>query len=269
MVSSYSSSIRALIQSQERRSRAKVATTVGKAVLIGMETTPCQIHLLYVPEEISKVIRLCRSMQLDVITPQAHQDDVLSALRDCRIFHFAGHGLTHPSDPSKSSLILSDGPLTLASLFELNLHSRAPFLAYLSACGTGEVKYDSLVDEALHLISACQLVGFRHVIGTLWKVNDQSCVEMAAMTYEWMKQGNMSDDSVAEGLHQASRYLRSQWYSESAARTFKRMAAARTKGGLAVLEQSCSGQSTARELRTAELYEDPPLYWVLYVHFGI
>ena len=209
VISSYSSSIRALIQSQQRHLRVKVAPEVNKAVLVGMEMTPDHNHLRHVPEEIAKLNRLCRSMQLDVTIPQVCQDDVLSALRDCRIFHFAGHGLTHPSDPSKSSLILSDGSLTVASLFELNLHNRTPFLAYLSACGTGEIKHDKLTDEAIHLISACQLAGFRHVIGTLWKVNDQSCVEAATMTYEWMKRGNMSDDSVAEGLHQASRYLRS------------------------------------------------------------
>ena len=268
VISSYSSSIRALIQSHQRRSRVKVAPEVNKAILVGMEMTPDQDHLRYVPEEIAKLSRLCRSMQLDVTIPSARQDNVLSTLRDCRIFHFAGHGLTHPSDPSKSSLLLSDGPLTVGSLLELNLHSRAPFLAYLSACGTGEAKHDNLTDEALHLIGACQLAGFRHVIGTLWKVNDQSCVEAAAMTYEWMKRGNMSDDSVAEGLHQASRHLRSQWNLESAARTSKRMAAVRAEGP-AAMEQPRSGQATTRVPRTAELYEDPPLYWVPYVHFGI
>ncbi|KAA6407282.1 MAG: hypothetical protein FRX48_08830 [Lasallia pustulata] len=268
VISSYSSSIRVLIQSHQRRSRVKMAPEVSKAVLVGMEMTPDHNHLRHVPEEIAKLSRLCRSMQLDVTTPQARQDDVLSALRDCRIFHFAGHGLTHLSDPSKSSLILSDGSLTVASLFELNLHNRTPFLAYLSACGTGEIKHDELIDEALHLISACQLAGFRHVIGTLWKVNDQSCVEAAVMTYEWMKRGNMSDDSVAEGLHQASRHLRSQWNLESAARTSKRMAAVRAEGP-AAMEQPRSSQATMRDPRTAELYEDPPLYWVPYVHFGI
>ena len=144
-----------------------------------------------------------------------------------------------------------------------------PFLAYLSACGIGEIKHDNLTDEAVHLISACQLAGFRHVIGTLWKVNDQLCVEAAIMTYEWMKRGNMSDDSVAEGLYQASRHLRSQWNSESAARISKRMAAVRAECGPAAMEQPRLSQATTRDPRTAELYEDPPLYWVPYVHFGI
>ena len=126
VISSYSSSVRALIQSQQRRLRAKVVPKVNKAVLVGMEMTPGHSHhLQHVPEEVAKLNRLCRSMQLKVTTPQLRQDDVLSALKDCRIFHFAGHGFTHPSDPSKSSLILSDGLLTVASLFELNLHSHA------------------------------------------------------------------------------------------------------------------------------------------------
>ena len=172
-ISSYSSSIRALIQSHQRRLRVIVAPEVSKAVLVGMEMTPDQNHLRYAPEEIAKLSCLCRSMQLDVKIPQTRREDVFSALRDCSIFHFTSHRLTHPSDPLKSSLILSDEPLTVASLFELNLHNRAPFLAYLSVCGTGEVRYDSFIDEALHLISVYQLAGFRHVIGTLWKVNDQ------------------------------------------------------------------------------------------------
>jgi CHAT domain-containing protein len=76
-----------------------------------------------------------------------------------------------------------------------------PFLAYLSACGTGRTQNNRFVDESIHLISACQLAGFRHVIGTLWEVNDQSCVDVARITYEGMKDGKMSDESVCLGLH--------------------------------------------------------------------
>ena len=189
----------------------KVAPEVSKAVLVGVETTPGQNHLQHAPKEIKELSCLCRSMRLDVKTPQARLDEVLSALRDCSIFHFAGHGLTHPSDPSKSSLILSDESLTVASLFELNLHNRAPFLAYLSACGTGEIRHDSFTDEALHLISAYQLAGFRHVIGTLWSVDDRLSVDMARMTYKGMKAEGMVDESVCRGLHNATRKLRDRW----------------------------------------------------------
>jgi CHAT domain-containing protein len=269
VISSYSSSIRTLIQSQQRHSREWISPRQGKAVLVGMEHTPYQNRLRYVSEEITKLSHLCRSMKLDVATPQACRNEVLSALRDCSIFHFAGHGHTDSWDPSKSSLILGDGPLTVMALFELNLHNGAPFLAYLSACGTGEVKHDRLRDEALHLMSACQLAGFRHVIGTLWEVNDQSCVEAAMVTYDWMERGNMSDDSVAEGVHQAIRSLRNQWGLESADRASKRKAILNAECGSPATEHSGLSRTTTGISRTAELYEDPPLYWVPYVHYGI
>lgn len=78
-------------------------------------------------------------------------------MNSCKIFHFAGHGLTNPSDPSKSPLFLEDWetePLTVARLLETNLQKQTPFLAYLSTCGTVQIKRDELIDEGLHLISA-------------------------------------------------------------------------------------------------------------------
>lgn len=108
-------------------------------------------------------------------------------INSCKIFHFAGHGLTNPSDPSKSPLFLEDWetePLTVARLLEINLQKQTPFLAYLSTCGTVQIKRDELIDEGLHLISAFQLAGFQHVVGTLWEINDKSCVDMAITTYK-------------------------------------------------------------------------------------
>ena len=60
-----------------------------------------------------------------------------------------------------------EDPLRVADLQTMNLRQHSPFLAYLSACGTGEMKENRLVDESIHLISAYQLAGFSHVIGTL------------------------------------------------------------------------------------------------------
>jgi CHAT domain-containing protein len=41
-------------------------------------------------------------------------------------------------------------------------------LAYLSACSTAENKIDQLADEVIHLASAFQVAGFRHVAGAMW-----------------------------------------------------------------------------------------------------
>ena len=138
VISSYCTSIRALIQSRQRRSKKMMVLERGKAVFFSMEMTPDYTHLPYVPQETERLSRLCRSAKFQITRPQTYRNDVLSALQDSRIFHFAAHGLADQEDPSKSSLILSDGMLAVASLFELNLHNGAPFLAYLSACGIGK-----------------------------------------------------------------------------------------------------------------------------------
>ncbi|KAH7007002.1 hypothetical protein EDB80DRAFT_751734 [Ilyonectria destructans] len=130
------------------------------------------------------------------------------------IFRFAGHAHTDGLDPSKSQLLLYGGkkdPLTVADLFDLNLRRHSPFHAYVSACGTGQIKEEKFFDESIHLISGCQLSGFRHVIGTLWEVNDEFCVDMARMTYEGIHEGGITDLAVCQGLHTATRQLRDRW----------------------------------------------------------
>ncbi|KAI1318411.1 CHAT domain-containing protein [Xylariaceae sp. FL0255] len=280
-ISSYSASVRALVHSRQNLLAATMPDEPGEPgniVLVGMEKTPGQSTLRFVPQEIQELEKLCDSSQLRVIKPRPCRNDVLSALQDCKVFHFAGHGYSNPSDPSLSSLLLSDDSLTVASLIETNLQSRRPFLAYLSACGTGQVKHNELLDEGLHLISACQLAGFQHVVGTLWEVNDELCIEAAIKTYEWMQKQHMSDDSVSEALHRASRNLRDRWISENAMRgpgaSSKCIMTGVTKswkdGGQVLVEQSRLGQGKAREPRDVELCDDDiPLYWVPFVHFGI
>lgn len=73
--------------------------------------------------------------------------------------------------------------MTVARLFETNLQKQSPFIAYLSTCGIVQIKRNELI-EGLHLISAFQLVGFQHVVGTLWEINDKSYMDMAITTYK-------------------------------------------------------------------------------------
>ncbi|OJJ81701.1 uncharacterized protein ASPGLDRAFT_94019, partial [Aspergillus glaucus CBS 516.65] len=91
---------------------------------------------------------------------------------------------------------------------DINIRKQSPFLAYLSACGTVQVRDTRFLDESIHLISAFQLAGFCHAIGTLWEVNDELCIDMARITYEGMRDGDMTDKSVCQGLHNATRVLR-------------------------------------------------------------
>ncbi|KAH7147652.1 CHAT domain-containing protein [Fusarium sp. MPI-SDFR-AT-0072] len=207
-VSSYSSSIQALINGRKHYSPSAQA----KAVLVAMPDTAGQTKLPFVKEEVSTITKLCKLMNLESCVPDQHKQTILEELQNCKVFHFAGHGKTD-GNPSQSGLLLSDGIFTVSELMDINLRTHAPFLAYLSACGTGQNGGDAFFDESIHLISACQLAGFQHVVGTLWEVSDKSCVEISETLYESIRDEGFSDRSVCWGLHKAMRQLRDKWLS--------------------------------------------------------
>ncbi|KAL2833769.1 CHAT domain-containing protein [Aspergillus cavernicola] len=209
-MSSYSSSIKALLHG---RSRVKSnAEEISKALLVSMDTTAGQRPLPFAGDEIAMLQGLCQQLQLEAVHPeQKRKQDVLTMLQTCSIFHFAGHGKSHSSNPSKSCLLLDDwqtNPLCVADLRDNWLQGRSPFLAYLSACSTGSSNNDSLADEAVHLVSACQLAGFRHVIGTLWAVSDRHCLNVTRTFYETLQKEGTTDHAVCKGLHEAVLHLR-------------------------------------------------------------
>jgi len=216
VMSSYSPSIRSVLQGYKLRHQESTSTS-KQVLIVAMEDTPGSKSLPFATKE-AAVIRevFCKSTSLELIEPDRRKEDVLLHLRDCDIFHFAGHGYTDVRDPSQSHLRLEnwkENLLRVADLLEINLYERPPFLAYLSACGTGRIEGKEYLDESIHLITACQLAGFRHVIGTLWEVRDEICVDITKITYEGIRDGGMTDESVCRGLHNATRQLRDRWLS--------------------------------------------------------
>ncbi|KAF3157632.1 hypothetical protein TWF569_000197 [Orbilia oligospora] len=90
----------------------------------------------------------------------------------------------------------------------LPFQENPPFLGYLSACLTDTNEAEKLAAERVHLISAFQLAGFQHVIGTLWEVSNKYCVEVARIFYETLRSKGMTDQAVCRKLHKAMRVLR-------------------------------------------------------------
>ncbi|RDA91099.1 hypothetical protein CP533_6693 [Ophiocordyceps camponoti-saundersi (nom. inval.)] len=178
VLSSYASSIRALVHVR-RRHVQKEPGRLRDALLVAMENTPnlpCDGHLEYAVREVDQVRKLCESLQLSPVTPSLYKDNVLEHLKECQIFHFAGHGHAEAGDPAQSRLLLED-------------HQSNPL-------------------TAIHLVNALQLAGFRHVIGTLWTVSDEHCMDVARVLYETLRDNGMTDEAVCKGLHTATRELR-------------------------------------------------------------
>ncbi|KAH7150158.1 CHAT domain-containing protein [Dactylonectria estremocensis] len=273
VMSSYSSSVKAIIHT---RRHSAAPCVYNQVLLVGMEYTPgSAVRLPFAPKEIAALHGLCKSMELQPIEPGRRKQNITAYLTQCKIFHFAGHGYTDIIDPSKSHLRLEDEPLTVSDLMDLNLRKHSPFLAYLSACGTGGIKDERFIDESVHLISGCQLAGFRHVIGTLWEVNDELCVEMSQIVYGEIKDGCITDESVCQGLHTASRQLRDKWLAtQSGIRPVSDVA----QGALTDIEGDDHGldghnQAENQLSRDVVLCDDTEgaasLVWVPYVHFGV
>jgi CHAT domain-containing protein len=226
VVSSYSPSVKALLQAKDAGSvRNSNTTTPYKAVLVSMPSTADlpNSSLPFAKDEISELTHLlAKSKCLKAIPLERPlRSEVIEALRDCTIFHFAGHGKSSIRDPSQSSLLLSDwrtNSLTVGDLMDLKLYENQsePWLGYLSACSTGENQVHQLLDEGIHLMNACQLAGFRHVVGSLWELSDRECVDVAKKVYMSMLKGGiwLSDEAIAKGLHAAVKELRDRLKAE-------------------------------------------------------
>jgi CHAT domain-containing protein len=134
----------------------------------------------------------------------------LNALRNSRVAHLACHAVADWDDPGASRLILDERsrPLTVADLTFADVGGE---LAYLSACETGVSSAD-LVDESVHLTGAFHLAGFRHVIGTLWPVNDAAAYSVAVDVYTRLTGGEggaLNFTDCARAIHDAIRHARS------------------------------------------------------------
>ncbi|KLP17195.1 uncharacterized protein LW94_2495 [Fusarium fujikuroi] len=267
VISSYGSSIRNIIRGRRDSSQSPGS---DQALLVAMEHTPGHDTLTFTNGEVKLIDGIVHSMKLESIIPTRTKEEVIRYLPDCKIFHFAGHGLAHTEDPSKSCLLLEDwkeNSLKVSDLLDMNLRQRSPFLAYLSACGTGQIKDETSFDENINLISAFQIAGFRHVIGTLWNVQDDISVEMAQMTYQELLDSDISDESICRGLHRATRELRRRWIEKH--ETSKSVRTAPDSDG-----HDAAKGSLSRSVRDASLIGDTEnnlgsADWAPYIHYGV
>ncbi|TCJ36592.1 CHAT domain-containing protein [Parafrankia sp. BMG5.11] len=213
VVSSYTPTVRALTHARRGNPHSTSGRddegmpAGGRVVAVAMPHTPGESDL---PGAAAEVAGLQRRLpgQVSVLTgPAATRGAVLAALPGARWAHFACHGAADPADPSASHLLLADHQqrtLTVVDVARLRLDGAE--LAFLSACETARPG-GRLTDEAIHLTSAFQLAGYRHVIGTLWPIGDVHAVAIAADIYTALTDGG----DVAGAVHTATRRLRNRW----------------------------------------------------------
>jgi hypothetical protein len=208
--SSYTPTVRALVHA--RRTHAvhsdgdRASLGGGQVLAVAMPHTPGLPGLPGASAEATGLQHRLGSRVTVLTGPHATHEAVLAALPGARWAHFACHASADPTNPSASHLLLTDHqtrPLTVVDVARLRLDDAE--LAFLSACATA--RPGRLPDEAIHLASAFQLAGYRHVIGTLWPIGDQPALGIATDIYASITETG----DVAGAVHEATRRLRDRW----------------------------------------------------------
>jgi tetratricopeptide (TPR) repeat protein len=214
-VSSYTPTFKAFAETVMNSGSNEAVNYTNNLLLVSMPTTPGEVGLSKVTEEEAEIkARLEPRVKVDVLDrPSA--TTVLSKLKDYELVHFACHGVTVSTDPSKSHLKLqtrtvNPDPLTVQDIS--NIHLRRARIAFLSACSTANNPANRLADEVLHLASSFQVCGFQNVVATMWPTGDAASVRFVSEFYRSFHEldGLSNDHAVAQAVRKATTALR-QW----------------------------------------------------------
>ena len=222
VISSYTPTLTALLRART----APAPTGAIRLLAIGMPTTPGASDLPAVPTELDRIhTRYPITTRLQSPTRHQHHGPapdpttqpttrrLLAELPRHAWVHLSCHGSQHVTDPTESAFWLTDGALRITDLTE----QRDPGpreLAFLSACHTATGSTRAL-DEAIHLAAAMQLLGYRHVIATLWSIYDSTAPDIADTVYSTLTiTGTPDADRAAQALHHAITAVRAEHPTE-------------------------------------------------------
>jgi len=135
-----------------------------------------------------------------VMTPPASTTEAALRLLDgADLVHLACHGWLRSDNPMFSSLVLSDGPLTVQ---ELAARGVAPRRLVLASCQSGtEVSYAG--DEVLGFVSALLARGTAGVVASIAAVPDVAAVDLMCGLHEQLIKGR----TLAQALYEARQGL--------------------------------------------------------------
>ena len=177
-ISSYIPSFGALkfARKNDLAKRSNIANEPS-ALIISMPSTPGQPSLPNATKESTSVTTHLSHHHIPTINlarTSATKKLITHFLATASIAHFITHALTHPTDPLKSQLLISDShrsPLDVRSLIRTPMP--ACTLVYLSVCNAATSETLPLVDEGLHIAGAFLMAGVPRVVATRWELVDE------------------------------------------------------------------------------------------------
>jgi len=204
VVSSYAPTVRSHGHARRRASTGSASTLV-----VGMPETPGWSPLPVAAAECQAVADLVGATQV-LVGEKATRQGLLDELARHQHFHFAGHAHGNLSAPSQGRLLLHDHartPFTVADVARLNLTGAE--VAFLSGCDTA-LSGIELADEAVNFASAFHLAGFRHVVASLWSIDDELAAQVATPVWRSIRD-RRNAINIAAAVNEGIRALRDQW----------------------------------------------------------
>ncbi|WP_439658640.1 CHAT domain-containing protein [Lentzea sp. HUAS TT2] len=198
-VSSYTPTLRSLAAAW----KAPAITRPENPLIVAVPSAPGMPDLPAAREEADHVAAQFASPHV-LTADRALRQSVLKALPRHRWVHFACHA---KSASGEGRLVLWDhaeNPLSVNDIARLRLAGAE--IAFLSACETGAAPPE-LTDESLHITGAFHMAGFRHVVGTLWRVGDRAAQLVASHYYDALAETS----SPAVALHTAVLRIRATY----------------------------------------------------------
>jgi DNA-binding response OmpR family regulator len=150
-------------------------------------------------EHLCSLLDACSNLEATVLGgKRLRKLELLQALSECDLVHYAGHARFDAAQPGRSGWVLHDAVLTAS---ELSRVAHPPLLVFANACQAGTTTpwqaraiYEG---QAFGIGSAFLLAGTQNYIGTFCVIHDTSSTDFAADFYRQLLQGQQLGEALA------------------------------------------------------------------------
>src|SRR5215471_3359694 len=142
-------------------------------------------------EQLCDLLDTCSNLDVVLLSgKRLRKLDLLQALNECDLVHYAGHACFDPVQPGRSGWVLQDAVLTAS---EITRVAHPPLLVFSNACQAGVTtrwQAESIYeDQAFGIGSAFLLAGVQNYIGTFCVIHDAHSAAFAADFYRHLLHG--------------------------------------------------------------------------------
>jgi CheY-like chemotaxis protein len=156
-------------------------------------------------EHLCSLLDACSNLEATVLGgKRLRKLELLQALSECDLVHYAGHARFDAAQPSRSGWVLHNAVLTAS---ELSRVAHPPLLVFANACQAGATtpwQANAIYEgQAFGIGSAFLLAGTQNYIGTFCVIHDAHSTDFAADFYRQLLQGQQLGEALAVARHKA------------------------------------------------------------------